>query len=89
MADRSNNTMAEGLDKILKQVAAMEQMPDADMEFLGALRGDILSYLKPPTPQSPSAQAVNGPVGQAMGSVMGQATQAPNADELRRTLSPS
>ena len=89
MADRSNNTMAEGLDKILKQVAAMEQMPDADMEFLGALRGDILAYLKPPTPQSPSAAAVNGPMGQAMGSVMGQATQAPNPDELRRTLSPS
>lgn len=90
MANRENNTMAEGLDKILKQIASMEQMADADMEFLGALRGDILDYLKPPVPQQANASAVNGPMGQAMGAVMGNpAASAPNADELRRTLSPS
>lgn len=95
MATRENNTMAEGCDKLLKQIASMEQEPDADMEFLGALRGDILTYLKPPTPQPASAapggasSALASPLGGAMGAVMGQSAQAPNPDEMRRMLSPS
>jgi hypothetical protein len=76
VAQRENNTMAEGCDKLLKQIAAMEQEPDADMEFLGALRGDILTYLKPPT-QSQPQDPTQGPMGQAMGSVMGGAGGAP------------
>lgn len=101
MAQRENNTMAEGCDKLLKQIASMEQEPDADMEFLGALRGDILSYLKPPTPQPAAGPQPGGPgadptggMNGAMASVMG-APQAggsvnpPSADMLQRQLSPS
>jgi hypothetical protein len=79
MAQRENNTMVEGCDKLLKQIASMEQDPDADMEFLGALRGDILTYLKPPTasqPQQPSPMDVGG-MGSAMGQVMGGGGGAP------------
>lgn len=95
MATRENNTMAEGCDKLLKQIASMEQEADADMEFLGALRGDILTYLKPPTPQTQGAQPspMDSGLGQAMGQVMGGGNgggvSPPSADMLQRQLSPS
>jgi len=80
MATQQNNTMAEGLSKILKDLASMKIEPDADMPFLISLETDILNYLKPPVPQQPSGPASGaqggpmgpgGAMGQAMGQVMG------------------
>jgi len=88
MANRENNTMAEFCNKMMKVIADAKQMPDADMEFLGAVEGDILAYLKPPVPEDMAPEM--GPVGDAMGSVMGGGAPvgagAPNPDEFRRML---
>lgn len=96
---QQNNTMAEFCNKMMKVIADAKQMPDADMEFLGAVEGDILAYLKPPVPadMQPQAQSPGmGPVGDAMGAVMGGGgggggapmvgAGAPNPDEFRRML---
>ncbi len=88
MANREDNTMAEFCNKFMKTIAEAKQMPDADMEFLQTLEDDIVSYLKPPSPDQQPQQGM-GPVGAAMGSVMGgggMATQMPNPDEFRRTV---
>ncbi len=86
MATQQNNTMAEGLTKIVKDIAVMKMQPDADMEFLGALEGDIYAYLKPPVPQPAQADPMGG-MGSAMGQVMGGVGAGmPNPDENRRML---
>lgn len=101
MPTRENNTMAEGLSKILTSVTQMKVQPDADMPFLISLETDILNYLKPPQPAQPGAPGGQnggqppmgqpggmGPMGPAMGQVMGGQGQAgsPNPDELRRLV---
>lgn len=91
MGTQQNNTMAEFCNKMMKVIADAKQMPDADMEFLGAIEGDLLTYLKPPVPAAangdPNAGAMNGAMAQVTGQpVASIGAGAPNADELRRTL---
>lgn len=90
---QQNNTMAEFCNKMMKVVADAKQMPDADMEFLGAIEGDILTYLKPPVPATQGAGPMPGgptdPTGGmngAMASVMGQpqAAMPPSPDTMQR-----
>lgn len=65
MATRENNTMAEFCNKMMKTIADAKMEPDADMEFLGALEGDILTYLKPPVPDTGTAGGAGAPAGGA------------------------
>lgn len=48
MAQRSENTMAESLQKMLGDVADMKVLPDADLEFLIQLETVILQKLRAP-----------------------------------------
>jgi hypothetical protein len=92
MAVRENNTMAEGLTKLMKQIADMKIMPDSDLEFLSALETDIISYLRPPTdqqaqPQGPPGMDIMQPaMQQVMGGGGGPGPGMPNPDEMRRML---
>lgn len=48
MALRSENTMAESLQKMLGQVSDMKVLPDADLQFLIELETVILTKLRAP-----------------------------------------
>jgi hypothetical protein len=79
--------MAEGLTKIIKDIAGMKMEPDADMPFLISIETDILNYLKPPVPGqggqpggpggAPQGPPMGGPPGGAMGQAMGQVMGQP------------
>lgn len=45
MAVKTENTMAEGLQSLVQQIAAIKMTPDADLGFLVKLETDILQYL--------------------------------------------
>lgn len=51
MALRSQNTMAESLQKMLGDVADMKVLPDADLQFLIELETVILQKLRAPIDQ--------------------------------------
>lgn len=96
---RENNTMAEGCRKILGVLTDMKLMPDVDDQFVSTMEAAIVGYLRNPTPQEQAQQqAVAGPMGNAMGQVMGgggappmggtPGPGMPNADEMRRVLQP-
>lgn len=90
--------MAEFCNKMMKTIADAKMEPDADMEFLGAMEGDILAYLKPPVPNTGTGGQPGGAgapgmdqMMPAMASVMGGGSTAngpgmPNPDEQRRML---
>jgi len=46
MAGMYKNTMFEGLNKVLKEVALLMAMPDADLEFLANLQATLLAYMR-------------------------------------------
>lgn len=48
MASRSTNTQAEALQGLIKSVAEIKMMPDADLPFLIGLETMILQYLRKP-----------------------------------------
>lgn len=58
MAEGSNETMAEGLKKIMSAIAQLMVLPDADVQYLMSLQGNITDYIR----QSSAAMA-----GQATG----------------------
>ncbi len=68
--------MAEGCQKILSEITKMKVMPDADMNFLASLEGNVISYLKAPTPDATDQMGnsvAQSPLAGAMGQVMGGA----------------
>ncbi len=48
MASRSTNTMAEALQKMIRDIADMKTLPDADMPFLVQLENIVLNRMKQP-----------------------------------------
>ena len=98
MAARSTNTMQEALQKMLRDIADMKTLPDADMPFLVQLENMILARMKQPVDdlraqgQLPPAQPPMGPQtpGMSAGAGVGGGFMAgpnmPNADELSRLL---
>ncbi len=101
MAARSTNTMIEGLQRLLSDIAQMKSLADSDLPFLVELETMVLGKLRAPVqqmsdqgmmPQGPPAappgmEGGMGPSFQGAG-LPGVATQpaAPNADELSRLL---
>lgn len=51
MADRSTNTMVEGLQKLFKDVGQLKLTSDADMPFIIQLETTIMDKLKQPVQQ--------------------------------------
>lgn len=89
LGQQQNNTMAEGVRKILNILTDMKLMSDADLPQIIKWETEMIEYLRPPTPQSQQmAASPGGPspdmamMGPAMGQVMGAG--APNMDEMRR-----
>lgn len=60
MALRSQNTMAESLQKMLGDVADMKVLPDADLQFLIELETVILQKLRAPIDDIMGQGAGNG-----------------------------
>lgn len=104
MSDRQTNTMAEGLQKLLSDIAAMQAAPDADLDFLGQLQTVILTKIRAPFDQTQQSQAGIGgapspdaqpgpPAQQPFGPAAVPGTRnpgaTPNADELRRVVANS
>lgn len=99
MALRSQNTMAESLQKMLGDVADMKVLPDADLQFLIELETVILQKLRAPIDDIMGQGPMNNQsmVGQVPGSgaqampmerVPGIRNEAPmpNMDEFMRQM---
>lgn len=102
MAQRSENTMAESLQKMLGDVADMKVLPDADLEFLIHLETVILQKLRAPIDdimgQGQGRNTVPGSMGMGQqpgampmgpgGGVPGLRTEPsmPNMEEFTRSL---
>lgn len=43
---QNNDSMAEGLKKLLPAISQLKVLPDADMQFLSALEMAVIGYLK-------------------------------------------
>lgn len=99
MAARSTNTVAEGVQRLLADIAQLKALPDADPESLTLcinLENQILAFIHKPIDQAQAqgafgpgtAGTMGTPSGQGSGGIPGVAMQAgpPNPDELRRVL---
>lgn len=102
MASRSTNTMVEGLQKMLTDLAQMKTLMDADLPFILQIETMIVDKLRDPARRMqeagllPPGQAPDqgapqmpppGPSFQGGGSAgVMSGAPAPNADELRRLL---
>lgn len=70
MALKSQNTMAEAMEKVIKDLASMKTMPDADIGFILHIETQIVEYLRQGFDQA-SQQSQMGGMG------MGSPQQAP------------
>lgn len=61
MATNRDNTMIEALDKMLKDIAGMKTLADADMPFLISMENMVLGRMKQPVDQLAAQGVVNAP----------------------------
>lgn len=97
MASRSTNTMQEALSRLMREIADMKLLTDADLPWLVQVESMIISRMKQPVealvqqgqlPPGPESQMMMGsPAGSMQGGGMMAGTQAPSGDELQRFLS--
>lgn len=90
MGQQQNNTMAEGVRKMLQTITDMKLMPDADLPQLIKWETEMIEYLRPPDPNQQQQQVAAAPpdmqsMGPAMAQTMG--APAPNMDEMARMTS--
>jgi len=62
---RGTNTMAEGLQKLLGDLAEMMAAPDADLDFLGELNTMVLTKIRQPFDQMANTQSSQAGMGGA------------------------
>lgn len=62
---RGTNTMAEGLQKLLGDLAEMMAAPDADLDFLGQLNTMVLTKIRAPFDQMAQTQQSQAGMGGA------------------------
>lgn len=91
LGQQQNNTMAEGVRKILNILTDMKLMSDADLPQIIKWETEMIEYLRPPTPQDQQQQMAAQPspdmamMGPAMAQTMGgNQAPMPNMDEMRR-----
>lgn len=94
MAQRTDNTMVEFLQKLLKDIAVAKLLPDADMAFFVQMETAIIQEAKKQGGSgSPDAMTQAGLLPQAAqgaptrGGVMGSPSM-PSPDEMQRMLAP-
>lgn len=56
-----NETMAEGLKKLLSAIAQLKILPDADLQFLTGLEGGIVDYIRAQAASTAGAATGTGP----------------------------
>lgn len=85
---RSTNTMSEGLQRLLSDVAQMATAPDADLQFLTQLQMMITQYLRSFAPQGTPQAGGPGmpPPGNSGGAMQGLSVGAPQIQEVARML---
>jgi len=100
MASRSTNTMQEALQKMMRDIADMKTLPDADIPFLVTIENQVLQRMKQPVEAlvqqgqlpagDPMAQGMPSMMGAAPGSMQSGGLMAggmaPSSDELSRLL---
>lgn len=100
MANMANDTMTEGLKKLLGQIGQLMSLPDSDSQFLTGLQMGIADFLKGQYDVEKASQQQNQGQGPAMpspamspnsapmtGGQLGMGgIQPPNPDELSRLL---
>lgn len=87
--------MIEALQKLMREIADMKTLPDADMPFLVQMENMILQRMKQPVDdlraqgQLPPAAPQQAPMmaGSPMGGGMMAGPQMPPMDEMNRMLS--
>lgn len=99
---RTDNTFQEALMKMLRSLADMKVLPDADLEWVLGVEMQVVQKLREPidvmqqqgTTGVPGMPPMSGPMGPMMDPMMGgggvpgirNEAQMPNPDELRRLL---
>jgi len=86
IGQQQNNTMAEGIRKMLQNITDMKLMPDADLPWLINMETEMIQYLRPPDPNqqqqvTPDMQQMAPAMAQSMG---GNQAPMPNMDEMAR-----
>lgn len=94
----TNNTMSEGLARVIAEIAQLKMAPDADIDFLTGLETSVLGYVKQRisgvsvSPQAMAGQGASPAMGPMPVSMAGPGAGVrprpamPNPDELRRLL---
>lgn len=82
MALRSQNTMAESLQKMLGDVADMKVLPDADLQFLIELETVILQKLRAPIDDIMGQSGGQPQPQQMMGGVPGSGAPMPGGERV-------
>ncbi len=96
MAGRASNTMIEGLQQLVTNIAQLKTTPDADVQWLLELESLVLQKLREPVdamagqmtgPGGPDAQTADVATQVSRGPMPGiQLGVAPNSDEWSRML---
>lgn len=102
MASRSTNTMAEALQSLMRDIADMKTLGDADIPWLVQLENMVIERMKrpvemlrqsgqlPPADGGMGGAGGSGSMGMPAGAMQAGGLQAgavaPNADELSRLL---
>jgi hypothetical protein len=91
MASRSTNTMQEALQKMMREIADMKTLGDADIPWLITVENMVIEKLKAPVEALVQAGQLPGvppsnPAGSLMGGGMMAGPVSPSADELSRFL---
>lgn len=84
MALRSENTMAESLQKMLADISTMKVLPDADLEFLIQLETAVLQKLRAPIDQMMNQMNPQGQNPQGVPSVGPLGPMTPGPVQMER-----
>ena len=77
MASRSTNTMQEALQSLMREIADMKLLSDADLPWLVQLESMVIERVKRPVEEMAQQGAFGSPPGSMQGGGLMASTQAP------------